>query len=190
MVRAYTDAPVTAAQLARITSAGSRAPSAGAAQGQRFVIVTSPEVVSALADAANEEHYTARGYPAWLSSAPAHIAVCVDPTAYAERYRRDDKKTSAVADEATGEWVVPYWWVDAGASLMAILLAAVDEGLASGFLGAHAIPDAKRILSIPEEVEFVGLVTVGHPAPEAPRPPTQRGVGVSDAIVHHDAWTT
>ena len=32
---------------------------------------------------------------------------------------------------------MPYWWVDAGASMMLLLLAAVDEGLAAGFLGSH-----------------------------------------------------
>ncbi len=49
MVRSYTDTPVSAFQIDRITSAGMRAPSAGGTRGQRFVVVTSPEVIAELA---------------------------------------------------------------------------------------------------------------------------------------------
>ena len=33
------------------------------------------------------------------------------------------------------EWPVPYWFVDAGAALMMLLLASLDEGLAAGVSG-------------------------------------------------------
>ena len=46
-------------------------------------------------------------------------------------------------------WPVPYWFVDAGALMMLVLLAAIDEGLASAFIG-H--PDQKRIFD-----ELLGL---------------------------------
>ena len=46
-------------------------------------------------------------------------------------------------------WPVPYWYVDAGALMMLVLLAAIDEGLAGAFIG-H--PDQKRIFD-----ELLGL---------------------------------
>lgn len=190
MVRSYRDAPVSASQIARITAAGTRAPSAGGTKGQRFVVITDPVIISKLAAAAGEEDYVKRGFAPWLSAAPAIIVVCVDPTAYAERYARPDKERSQVADAVTGEWEVPYWWVDAGASLMAILLAAVDEELAAGFLGGHAVDGSHELLDIPEEVEVVGFVTIGHPAPEPRRQAAEPGAGVSGSVIHHDSWTS
>ncbi len=57
---------------------------------------------------------------------------------YHSRYREPDK----IQDDGTEiEWPVPYWWVDVGATAMLILLAAVNEGLAAGFLGTHRFPE-------------------------------------------------
>ena len=35
-------------------------------------------------------------------------------------------------------WPVPYWFMDIGCSVMLLLLAAVNEGLAAGFAGVTA----------------------------------------------------
>ena len=40
------------------------------------------------------------------------------------------------------EWPVPFWFVDAGAALMMLLLAAIDEGLAAGLTGVEGEEDA------------------------------------------------
>ena len=64
---------------------------------------------------------------------------------------------------------MPYWFVDAGALMMLVLLAAIDEGLASAFVG-H--PDQKRIfdelLGLPEDVVPIGLAVVGKPGDDPP----------------------
>jgi nitroreductase len=49
---------------------------------------------------------------------------------------------------------------------MAILLAAVDEGLGAGVHGARGMDAIRDLLGIPEEVEALGLITIGHPAPD------------------------
>ena len=63
---------------------------------------------------------------------------------------------------------MPYWFVDAGALMMLVLAAAIDEGLASAFIG-H--PEQKRIfdelLGLPEDVVPIGLALMGRPG-EAP----------------------
>ena len=174
MVRSYTGGPVDPAAVERIAEAGRRAPSAGFAQGQTLVVVTDPQMRAEIAALASEPAYVSRGFEPWLSRAPVHIVVCTSPQAYLDRYAAPDKAGSVLA--GGGEWPVPYWWVDAGAVLQNLLLAAVDEGLAAGFLGAHAAPGLAGLLGIPEPHLPVGVVTVGRPAPAPPlcgpgRPP-------------------
>ncbi len=171
MVRSYTGEPVDPAAVERIAEAGRRAPSAGFAQGQTLVVVTDRRTRAEIAALASEPDYVSRGYEPWLSRAPVHIAVCTSPRAYLDRYAAPDKAGSGLA--AGGEWPVPYWWVDAGAVLQNLLLAAVDEGLAAGFLGAHALPGLAGLLGIPDTHLPVGVVTVGRPAP-GPSPRSAR----------------
>jgi nitroreductase len=187
MVRAYHPGPVPdlPARLERIVAAGSRAPSAGNTQGQAFVVVTDPERRHRIAVLAGEDAHRARGLAPWLSSAAALVVVCTSELAYRTRYAEADKARSTLAGE--GGWEVPYWWVDAGAALMAVLLATVDEGLAAGFLGAHAIPGLKVELELPGSVTPVGVVTIGLPAPDRrsvslDHPPPGRRV-------HLETWT-
>lgn len=184
MVRNYTGEPVDPAVLARIVDAGRRAPSAGFSQGQAFVVVTGDADRKAIAALAGEESYVEAGFDPWISRAPAHIAVCVSETAYRRRYREPDK----LVDGREIEWPVPYWWVDAGAALQNLLLAAVDEGLGAGFLGVHALPGLKELLDIPEEYTPIGVVTVGHPAPDRRSGSLKRGWRPDRQVIHWARW--
>jgi nitroreductase len=183
MVRNYLPQPVPEQVLTALVAAGRRAPSAGHSQGQSFVIVTDAERRGAVAQLAGEHAFVERGFEPWLSSAPAHIVVCTSETVYRERYAEADKGGS------DRDWTVPYWWVDAGASLMAILLAAVDAGLGAGLLGAHAIPGLAGVLGLPPTVTPIGVITVGVPAPDRPSSSIGRG-GRSDAeTIHWQRWS-
>src|SRR5690606_6631091 len=124
MVRNYTDEPIEPLALERVARAALRAPSAGYSQGLALVVVTDAAIRHRLAEAAGESEYVIRGFDPWISRAPAHIIPSVSEQAYHRRYRMPDK-VDEQGEEI--EWPVPYWWVDAGAGLMAILLAAVDE---------------------------------------------------------------
>ncbi|HEX7100367.1 MAG TPA: nitroreductase family protein [Acidimicrobiia bacterium] len=185
MVRNYRDDPVDRDTLTRIAEAALRAPSAGFSQGQAVVVVTDPEIRSKIAAAANEEEYVARGFDPWISKAPAHIVLCVSEEAYHRRYRMPDKLD---ADGNEIEWPIPYWWVDIGASLMAVLLAAVDEGLAAGFLGTHAISDLRSLLGVPDEFTPIGVVTVGHPAPDRRSSSLDLGRRPRHTVLHWQRW--
>ena len=154
MVRNYTEDPVDPASVDRLIEATRRAPSAGFSQGQYLVVVTSPETRRAIADLAGESEYVAAGFAPWISKAPVHFIICTSEADYHRRYQEPDK-TDTEGREIT--WTVPYWWVDAGASMMLLLLAAVDEGLAAGFLGVHSIPGLQDLLGIPPEVKPVGV---------------------------------
>jgi nitroreductase len=185
MVRHYLPQPVPVAVLSEIVQAGLRAPSAGFTQGQSVVVVTDHDRRVAIANLAGESDYTARGFEPWLSSAPAHLVVCVSENAYRDRYREADKSGT---DGSDLDWPVPYWWVDAGATLMSILLATVDAGLAAGFLGAHAVPGLAVFLGLPPDVELIGLVTVGHPAPDRRSSSLDRGRRPSTDTTHWQRW--
>jgi len=185
MVRNYLEDPVPVESLERIIAAGLRAPSAGNTQGQSLVVVIDAGTRRSIAELAGEAGYAERGFDPRVSRAPAHIVVCVSEDVYHRRYREADK----LNDDGTEiEWPVPYWWVDAGASLMAILLAAVDEGLGAGFLGVHSIPGLKTLLDIPQEVSPIGVVTLGFPAPDRRSQSLDRGPRDLSEVVHWGRW--
>lgn len=181
MVRRYQALGVSAEAVERIVNAGLSAPSAGHSQGQSLVVVTDAGLRTEIARLAGEPGYSERGFDPWLSGAPVHIVVCVSADAYHRRYREPDKS-------GAGGWPVPYWWVDGGAALMAVLLAAVDEGLAAGFLGSHSIPGLSRLLGIPEDNAPLGVVTIGHPAPDRRSGSLARGRRPRSETVHYQRW--
>jgi len=165
MVRNYTDEPVPHEAVDRIVACGRKAPSGGFSQGVRFVVVEDVETRRRIAELADEPEYVKLGFEPWISRAPVHVVVAMREDDYHDRYREPDK----VGDSGEEvEWRVPWWWVDAGKAMMLLLLAAVDEGLGAGLFGlvGDRNDDVRELLGIPTDFEVVGVVTVGHPAPE------------------------
>jgi FMN reductase [NAD(P)H] len=161
MVRSYTDEPVDREVVERIVARGRKAPSGGFSQGVRMVVVTEPETRARIADLAREPEYVELGLEPWISRAPVHVVVAMREESYHERYRQPDKLDES-GEEV--EWRVPWWWVDAGKSVMLLLLAAVDEGLGAGLFGLVGDDNdrLRELLGMPEDLEIVGVVTVGH----------------------------
>jgi nitroreductase len=179
MTRLHSGEPVAAAILDRVADALARGPTAGWAQGVTGILVTDSARVRAIARACGEEEHAARGLDRWLSSAAAHLIVCVEPERYRARYAEPDKDPAVLA--------IPWWWVDGGAALMAVLLAAVDAGISAGFLGGHRTAAVRDILDIPDEVEVLGLVTLGPPAPTHRASSSLRRERRTD-VVRHERW--
>jgi FMN reductase [NAD(P)H] len=190
MVRNYEREPVPPETLERIAATVRRAPSAGFSQGQRLLVVSEPSLLEALA----REMATARddGLEPWFESAPAHVLVLTREQDYHDRYRKADK----LQDGREVEWPVPFWFVDAGAALMLVLLAAIDEGLAAGVYGVpvELEPRLRELLAIPDELHVVAGVTLGKGAPDpgwsrvASRT-TQPRRGL-DELVRWQRWTS
>jgi FMN reductase [NAD(P)H] len=191
MVRHYRPEPVAREVVERLVETVRRAPSAGYSQGQRLVVLT--ESV-ARADAARILESAGWGdaedREPWLESAPVHVLVCTREDDYHDRYRKPDK----LEEGEEIEWPVPYWFVDAGAALMLILLAAIDEGLAAGVSGVPlaAAAELRSAFGIPEDVAIVALVTIGHSAPDpgwsavtSRRTQPRRS---RDELVHWERW--
>ncbi len=166
MVRNYTSEPVDPGALNRVLDRASRAPSAGFSQGVSFLAVTNAQTRREIARLSHEDEYGEAGFDPWISRAPVHVVICVRKASYLERYREADKGGEEGRSAHEDGWPVPYWWVDGGASMMLLLLAAVDEGLAAGFLGSHNMNGIEKLLGMPDDVTPIGIVTIGHPAPD------------------------
>lgn len=166
MHRAFVPEPIPREQIERIVGVIRRAPSGGFSQGGSIVVVTDDETRRAIADAfeAGNEHYVNAG-ESYIADAPVQLVISANETLYHARYNEADKLQSTGGIEVT--WPVPYWFVDAGALMMLVLAAAIDEGLASAFIG-H--PEQKRIfdelLGLPDDVVPIGLALIGKPAPD------------------------
>jgi nitroreductase len=185
MVRHFTDKSVPRETIRRILELGQHNPSAGFTQGQDFIVVTDPEVKRAIAQLCGEEHYTSSGFHPFISGAPVLIIPCTNENAYHRRYQEPDK----VHDDGSEiNWPVPYWFMDVGCAVMIILLAAVNEGLAAGFAGAHDLDALRALLGIPTEVTPVGVIPVGYPAPDKRSPSLKRGRKSQEEVVHWGGW--
>lgn len=186
MVRNYDpDKPVPREALERIAAAAQRAPSAGFSQGQRLVIVTEPERRQRIAELCDEAEYVESGFDPWISRAPALIVPCVSEQIYHDRYNEPDKRAPG---EPETEWPVPYWFIDVGATVMLILLATVNEGLAAGFLGTHRMGDLAAELELPHDLQPVGVITVGHPLADRRSGSLKRGRVTTGDFVHWERW--
>jgi nitroreductase len=166
MHRAFLPEPIETETIERIAGVIRRAPSGGFSQGGSIVVVTDEEKRLAIAHAFGDEHYSSGGRN-FIADAPVHMVISANEALYHARYNEADKLASTGGAEVT--WPVPYWFVDAGALMMLVLLAAIDEGLASAFIG-H--PDQKRIfdelLGLPADVVPIGLALIGKPGEYPP----------------------
>jgi nitroreductase len=190
MVRHFVPEPLPRETLERIAATVRRAPSAGYSQGQRLLVVTDPALLEALA--ADEAQHLQAGVEPWFGSAPAHVLVLTREEDYHDRYRQPDKLEAG--EEL--EWPVPFWFVDAGAALMLVLLAAIDEGLAAGVYGVPVALDARvrELLEIPDDLRIVAGITLGKAAPDpgwsrvASRATRPRRTPAE--LVHWQRWTS
>jgi FMN reductase [NAD(P)H] len=187
-VRSYLDEPVPHETLERIVTRGRKIPSAGHSQGLRLVVVTEADTRRAMAELALEPEYVAGGLGPWISGAPAHVVVCIREEDYRARYREPDK-VHGEAEEF--EWPVPYWWVDAGAALMLLMLAAIDEGYACGVYGmpGEGWEGLHGLLGIPADVAPVAVITIGKPGPETAQGSAKRGWKPIEEAIRWERWT-
>ena len=189
MHRAFLPDAIPREQVERIARVIHRAPSGGFSQGQSIVAVTDADTRAEIARRFEDERWP---HP-YVATAPVHMVISANEAQYHARYNEPDKLAATGGVEVT--WPVPYWFVDAGALMMLVLLAAIDEGLAGAFIG-H--PDQKQIfdevLGLPEDVVPIGLALIGRPAPD---PLAERGTSrlkerrrpLAD-VVHWERWSS
>lgn len=186
MVRHFTPEPVAPEVIDRMLDLARHAPSAGFTQGQSFIVVTRPELKREIARLCGEdEGYISAGFHPFISEAPVLVVACTSEAAYHRRYQEPDKLKE---DGTEIEWPVPYWHMDIGCAVMILLLAAVDEGLAAGFAGSHDLDALRKLLGMPAEVTPVGVIPIGHRAPDVPSPSLKRGRKSDADYIHREQW--
>lgn len=138
---------VSEADIRALLEAATTAPSAGNIQPWRFTVVRSAEAQERLAAALRQR---------WATAAPVVIVVSVDPRPCAARY--GDR----------GEFL--YSLQDTAAATQCILLAAVDRGLASCWIGAFDEDAVRDALGIQAPTTPVAILPIGYSAESAGNP--------------------
>jgi nitroreductase len=175
MVRSYQPGrEVPADVVDRLLQHAVRAPSAGFSQGWDFVVLRSEAdrtaFWAATACAGEPPGRWLRG----LMTAPLLLLCLSDKNAYLDRYAEPDKGWT---DRDEARWPVPYWDVDTGMAALLMLLTAVDAGLGGCFFGVprSGHQGLRAAFAIPDDRRFVGVVSVGYPAPGPRSPSLRRG---------------
>jgi FMN reductase [NAD(P)H] len=185
MVRAYEPEPVPREAIERIVRSVRRGPSAGFSQGLRLVVVTEAGRRRRLGEIVGEE--------SWVGNAPVLVVVCVREDDYHDRYRQPDKLALTGGIEI--EWPIPFWYFDAGAAAMLILLAAIDEGYAAGLFGVpvEMLPTYRAELGLPDDVEITCCITIGRAADDTEASALSsrltRRRRAQDEIVRWERWS-
>jgi len=182
-VRRFEEGGVELEVVERIARLAQRTPSAGFSQGQRLIVVMDPAVRREVARICGEEAYE-EAFGWWISECAAQFIPCVSEGVYHRRYQEPDK---TLDDGSEIEWPVPYWWVDIGATMQNIMLAAVNEGLGCGFVGPD-IDGLRTYLGIPDEFVPIGVMPLGRPLPDVRSPSLRRGWVPFEDFAHWDRW--
>jgi nitroreductase len=185
MVRAYSTRPVADSALGRVLEAARRAPSAGLSDPVDLVVLT---------EADDRERFWDLAFPVrdgyrWphLFDAPVVVIPLIEPGAYTRRYALPDKIVAGLDD--LDAWPAPYWWIDGGAAVQNMLLAAVGEELGASLFGLFVNEtEILEAFGVPEGHRALGGLTIGHPVPEAPVKSSPLGRRSLDDITHFGQW--
>lgn len=157
-IRSYTEEPVAEADVEAILRAAMAAPSAGTQQPWRFVVVAARDVLDHIANTTP--------YGNVLRRAPIGIAVCADT--------RDLRHPDM-------------WEQDCSVAVENALVAANALGLGAVWLRfwpkMERVEPLRNVLGLPEGVEPLCVLAIGHPAEK--REPADRYNG---EYVHRERW--
>ncbi len=191
MTRNFDPRPLESGLLQELCLLARQAPSAGFAQGAELIIL------EGAADRARFWELTLpaerRGGFAWpgLLRAPALVLPAADSRRYLARYREPDKHAGAAGGlgESRQAWPAPYWLIDGAFVVQNLLLAATERGLGALFFGLfNGEAEVRAALGVPEGVELLGVVALGHPAPDRPSKSLARGWRDPEEILHWGRW--
>ncbi len=157
-VRRYEARAVEPEKLEAVLEAARLAPSARNVQEWRFVVVQDEQMRAKLVEAANGQTF--------VGNAPVVIACCAVDTNYVMR---------------CGQSAHP---IDVAIAIEHMALQAVEEGLGTCWIGSFFPEKVRALLSIPDDILVIELLTLGYPADTAP--PKNR-VPLGD-IVSHETW--
>jgi nitroreductase len=162
MTRAFTAETVDPLIIEQCVDLASRAPSAGKSQGWHLLVLEGADT-SRYWDVAFPVHQRKSFAFPGLFDAPVIALSLSDPGAYLSRYSEADKEATGLG-EGVGAWPAPYWTIDASFATMTFLLALEDAELGALFFAHANEDDLRREFSIPESIEILGTIAIGHPS--------------------------
>jgi nitroreductase len=157
-VRSFEDRAIGAGDLDRILEAGRRSPSSQNWQPWDFIVITDRNDLRELSHVFSGAYHVA--------DSAATIAV-IGPVAD-NPYRRAQ--------------------LDIGQAVMAMTLAATDLGIGTCHAGVQDIALARRVLGLPEDRDFVLLISLGYPADRPLMPIRSLRRRPFDEVVHRGRW--
>ena len=188
--RSFLSRPIPDPVLEEVLSAFLRAPSAGNTWGQELLVLTGADVERYWAVTLPEvDRRTAFPWPGLLC-APVLVIPLVDPSAYLRRYGATDKAHAGLGDSLDA-WPVPYWWVDVGASIMAVLVAAAAAELGSLLFGMFThTASVLAEFGVPEDYQAAGVIALGYPSSDGNRASLSLKVPRPnlEMVLHHGQW--
>lgn len=166
-IRKYTSDPIPDDHIIQMLEAARLAPSAGNYQPWKFVVVKDPKTIQQLARAARKQNF--------LKKAAAIIVAFADANVYLPPPPREPGLLM----------IPPCFEIDVMIAIEHLILAATALGYGSCWVGAFNETDVKKVVSIPERMKIVALVSLGVAA-ENPKPPFRKPLS---EIVFHEKYT-
>jgi len=160
-VRKFEERNVPDEIIKKLVEIANLAPSAGNLQARDFIVVKEKRTREALARAALNQEFVAE--------APVDIVVCTNEKKVA-RYGSRGKSL--------------YTYQDSAASAMLIMLAALEYGLGTCWVGAFDEEEVRKILGIPDYARPVIIIPIGYPA-EKPEMPKRAPI---ETFLHEERW--
>ena len=159
IVRSYKKVDFDTTSLKNIAGYSIKIPTAGFSRGIEIIQIFNKETIDEISNLFNEQKYIEEGKDPWISNSVALFFILLNEDAYHQRYSMGDKSKAVNSKD----WDVPYWFIDAGASMMNCMLLIEERELASGFVGLHNTDRKKvnQLLNIPENYLVIGLITAG-----------------------------
>lgn len=189
MCRDFADVPVAAEVLEPVLRAAFRGPAAGNTDALELLVLQDGRVAAYWDVTLPADRRADFAWPGLLR-APVLVIPVVRPGAYVERYAEVDKvRTGLGAGESA--WPVPYWYVDGGAAVMAVLLAAESAGLGALLFGQFEHePEVAAAFDVPSDRRALGTIALGWPAdPHRPVEASARRGRPDPAVrIHRDRW--
>lgn len=149
--RKYSDKPVEKEKLERIIEAGRMAPSACNAQPWKFIIVTDPELIPKIAEAASAKLI---GMNSFVAQAPVLLVIVREKPNFSSKVGGTIKNKD-------------YSLIDIGVTTENICLQAKAEGIGSCIIGWFDESMLRRILIIPRSKRVELIITLGYSLSES-----------------------
>ncbi len=179
--------PIPKKVLTTVLEDAIHVPSAGFTQDFDLVVVKNAATRKRLGEAARELEYQKLGLSKsdFISTAPVIVVPCANKKRYEEKYGTTEESRR-----------LPWWLIDASFASLALMLSAIEHGLAASFLGALDDEKVAGILNLPKDHSVVPLaiVPVGYKSLEDKAWWEERSKKVQrtrrqmDNVVHWDKW--